>query len=95
MTELSDVKPVKPQLNLSALTAEMAAKMLGLPADIVRKHIEQGMPTAADGTINLVHYGAWLCNRLQSSDISPQVGKCGLLLKTEDWRLRTGSRTER
>jgi len=66
MTELSDVKPVKPQMNPSALSAEMAAKMLGLPADIVRKHIEQGMPTAADGTINLVHYGAWLCSRINN-----------------------------
>jgi hypothetical protein len=64
MTELSDVKPVKPQLNPSALTVEMAAKMLVLPAEIVRKHIEQGMPTAADGTINLVTYGAWLNSRL-------------------------------
>ncbi|HPC65559.1 MAG TPA: hypothetical protein P5175_10495 [Anaerohalosphaeraceae bacterium] len=64
MSEQNNVKPVNSKLNPSALTVEMAAKMLGLQAEIVRKHIEQGMPTAADGTINLVHYGAWLNSRL-------------------------------
>ncbi len=68
MSEQNNVKPVKGQLKPSALTVEMAAKMLGLPAEIVRKHIEQGMPIAADGTINLVNYGAWLCSRINDGN---------------------------
>ena len=60
MTESNDVKPVKPQLNPAALTVEMVAKMLGIQVQIVQKHIAEGAPVAADGTINLVHYGAWL-----------------------------------
>jgi len=60
MPQQNDVKPGNNKLNPSALTVEMAAKMLGLPAEIVRKHIQQGMPTAEDGTINLISYGAWL-----------------------------------
>ena len=65
MTEPNDVKRGKPQISPAALTVEMVAKMLGLPAEIVRKHIAEGAPTAADGTINLVHYGAWLNSRIQ------------------------------
>ncbi|OQA03176.1 MAG: hypothetical protein BWY69_00609 [Planctomycetes bacterium ADurb.Bin401] len=68
MSQQNDVKPVKDKLNPSALTVEMAAKMLGLPAEIVRKHIEQGMSTAADGTINIVNYGAWLCSRINDGN---------------------------
>ena len=65
MSEPDDVKPVKPQLNPAALTVEIAAKMLGIQVQIVQKHIEEGAPVAADGTINLVHYGAWLNSRIQ------------------------------
>ncbi len=61
MTETNDVKGGKPQLNPAALTVEMVAKMLGIQVQIVQKHISEGAPVAADGTINLVHYGAWLC----------------------------------
>ena len=64
MTEPNDVKGGKPQLNPAALTAEQLAKMLGLPAEIVHKHITHGAPAAADGTINLIHYGAWLNRRI-------------------------------
>jgi hypothetical protein len=65
MSESNDVKPGKPQLNPAALTVEMAAKMLGLPAEVIRKHVAEGASTAADGSINLVHYGAWLNSRIQ------------------------------
>ena len=68
MSEPNDVKPGKPQLNPAALTVEMAAKMLGLHAQIVQKHIDEGAPVAADGTINLVHYGAWLNSRIKHGD---------------------------
>jgi hypothetical protein len=68
MSEQNNVKPGSPKLNPSALTVEMAAKMLGLPAEIIRKHIEQGMPTAADGTINIIHYAAWLNRKINNGN---------------------------
>jgi hypothetical protein len=64
MINPNDVKPGKPQLNPAALTIEMAAKMLGLPAEIVHKHVKEGAPVATDGTINLIHYGAWLNSKV-------------------------------
>ncbi|MDD5458138.1 MAG: hypothetical protein PHF37_01930 [Phycisphaerae bacterium] len=65
MSASNNVKGGNIKLNPAALTIETAAKMLGLPAEIIRKHIEQGAPTAADGTINLIHYAAWLNSRMQ------------------------------
>ncbi|MHB9070202.1 MAG: hypothetical protein ACYC54_07515 [Sedimentisphaerales bacterium] len=61
MSEPDDVKQGIPRLNPAALTVEMVAKMLGIQVQIVQKHISEGAPVAVDGTINLVHYGAWLC----------------------------------
>jgi hypothetical protein len=52
------------QLNPAAITPETLAKMLQMPVEIVRKHIELGAPAGADGTINLVHYAAWLNTRI-------------------------------
>jgi len=60
MTTQNDTK----QINPAALTPETAAKMLGLNAQIVQNHITQGAPIAADGTINLVNYAAWLNSRM-------------------------------
>ena len=54
MTTQNDTK----QINPAALSPETAAKMLGLQVDIVRKHIAQGAPVAADGTISLISYAA-------------------------------------
>jgi hypothetical protein len=68
MPEPNDVKGGKPQLNPTALTVEMAAKMLGLPAEVIHKHVAEGAPTAADGTINLVHYGSWLNSRMRNGN---------------------------
>jgi hypothetical protein len=64
MTTQNDTK----QINPAALTPETAAKMLGLQVEIVQKHILQGAPAAADGTINLVHYGAWLNSRINNGN---------------------------
>lgn len=64
MCPIDDVKPVKNAINPAALRPETAAKMLGLQVDVVRKHISQGAPVAADGTINLIHYSAWLNSRM-------------------------------
>ena len=54
------VKQVKGPLSPTALDIETAAKMLNVEPSIVRKHVASGAPTNADGTINLVHYAAWL-----------------------------------
>ena len=51
-------------VNPAALTVEQLAKMLALPAEKVRDHITAGAPAAANGTINLVHYTAWLARQL-------------------------------
>ena len=59
MTTQNDTK----QINPAALTPETAAKMLGLPLDVVQKHIAQGAPAAVDGTISLISYAAWLNSR--------------------------------
>jgi len=47
-------------LNPMALTAEEAARMLDIPREWVEKDLDAGAPTNPDGTINLVHYAAWL-----------------------------------
>lgn len=56
-------------LNPAALPVEDAARLLsaaggggggGVTADMLRADIEAGAPTNADGSINLVHYTAWL-----------------------------------
>jgi hypothetical protein len=59
MTTQNDTK----QINPAALSPETAAKMLGLPLEVVQKHIAQGAPVAADGTISLISYAAWLNSR--------------------------------
>jgi len=50
----------KKVLNPAALTVEEAAKTLGIRREWLEADIEAGAPTNADGTVNLVHYGAWL-----------------------------------
>ncbi|OHB60905.1 MAG: hypothetical protein A2Y12_10190 [Planctomycetes bacterium GWF2_42_9] len=64
MTTQNDTK----QINPAALAPETAAKMLGLQVEIVQKHIAQGAPVAADGTINLIHYAAWLNRRINNGN---------------------------
>lgn len=47
-------------LNPAAVPVEQLARMLGLPMDDLCQHVAQGAPTNANGTINVVHYAAWL-----------------------------------
>ena len=47
-------------LNPSAIPVAELARMLGLPPEVVDRHVAEGAPTNPDGTINLVHYAAWL-----------------------------------
>jgi len=48
------------QLNPMALSAEDAAKTLGIPREWVEEDLAAGTLTNADGTLNLVAYAAWL-----------------------------------
>jgi hypothetical protein len=50
----------KRRVNPMAMSAEEAAKTLGIPRDWLEADLADGAPTNADGTVNLVHYGAWL-----------------------------------
>jgi len=60
----------KPGLNPAALRVEDAAKVLsrvgGKPvtADQLEADIDAGAPTNADGSVNLVHYAAWLVKEM-------------------------------
>ena len=55
-----------PRLNPAAMTPDDAARLLTraggvrIQAEQIRDDIDAGAPTNADGTINLVHYAAWL-----------------------------------
>jgi len=57
-------RPVDP----TALTVEQLARMLGVPVEKVREHVAAEAPVAADGTVNLVHYAAWLNHQLGRRD---------------------------
>jgi hypothetical protein len=47
-------------LNPASIDPDALARMLGLAADAVRRHIDEGAPVNRDGTVNLIHYAAWL-----------------------------------
>jgi hypothetical protein len=48
----------------AALAVADVARLLGVAEDVVQKHVAAGAPAAADGSVNLVHYGAWLNREL-------------------------------
>jgi len=56
------------RINPAALAVEDVARALGLAVDAVRQDIAQGAPTNADGSVNLVHYAAWLNRQLKEND---------------------------
>jgi hypothetical protein len=58
----------KTALNPMALAVEEAARLLSLPVEKVREHAARGLPTTADGRINLVQYAAWLNKELTRAD---------------------------
>ena len=57
-------------LNPNALTPADAARLLSkaggktVPVELIEKDVADGAPTNADGTINLVHYAAWLVREM-------------------------------
>ncbi len=69
---MNAVQPEK--LNPMAMPVEVAAKVLarlgggGVTADMLRADIESGAPANADGTLNLVHYAAWLVREMATGE---------------------------
>lgn len=61
-------------LNHQALSLEDAARLLSaagpqpVTAEMLQADIDAGAPTNADGTINLVHYVAWLVKEMGRGD---------------------------
>ena len=66
--------PGKPSLSTTALPLRDAARLLSktggqpISMDMLEADIADGAPTNPDGTINLVHYAAWLVKELASGD---------------------------
>ena len=64
---MDNVNP--PQLRLTALSVPDLVKLLKhagsryASEDAVQKDIESGAPVNPDGSINLIHYTAWLLNK--------------------------------
>ena len=63
-------QPVDP----NRLTPEQAAKLLSaaakirIPLEQIVEDMEAGAPRNADGTLNLVHYAAWIVKELGRGD---------------------------
>lgn len=51
-------------INPAALTAQQLAQMLQVKPEVVQEHIAAGAPARADGRMHLVHYAAWLVQRV-------------------------------
>ena len=60
--------------SLTALTVAQAAKVLSaaggrrITEDMLRADTDAGAPVNADGTLNLVHYTAWLVREVAGGD---------------------------
>lgn len=60
--------------SLAALTVAQVAKVLSaaggrrITEEMLRADIDAGAPANADGTINLVHYTAWLVREVAGGD---------------------------
>jgi len=55
-------------VNPAAATVEQLARALGVSAEVVRRHVRDGVPTDVGGRVNLVQYAAWLNYRLTQMD---------------------------
>ncbi len=60
--------------SITALTVAQAAKVLSaaggrrITEDMLRTDIDAGAPVNTNGTINLVHYAAWLVREMAGGD---------------------------
>jgi hypothetical protein len=58
---------------ITALTTEQVAQVLAtagsrrITEDMVRADIAAGAPTNPDGTVNLIHYAAWLVKEMSNA----------------------------
>jgi hypothetical protein len=63
-----------PTTRITALTPAQAARILAAAGQrriteaMVKADVEAGAPTNADGTINMVHYTAWLAREASHGD---------------------------
>ncbi|MEQ8790100.1 MAG: hypothetical protein RIC55_27635 [Pirellulaceae bacterium] len=63
-----------PPLDPNRLTPEQAAKLLSaaaklrVPVEQIATDLEAGAPQNPDGTMNLVHYAAWLVKEMGRGD---------------------------
>jgi hypothetical protein len=61
-------------VNPNRLTVEQAARLLSAASPrpvsvaMLREDLDAGAPTNADGTINLVHFAAWLAKEMGRGD---------------------------
>ncbi len=59
---------------ITALTAEQLTKVLSaaggrrITEDMIHADIEAGVPVNSDGTVNLIHYTAWLVKEMAGGD---------------------------
>jgi len=60
--------PSTERVNPAALAAADVARLLGVPVGVVEQDLAEGAPRAADGTVNLVHYAAWLLKGMADGD---------------------------
>jgi len=66
-------------LNPNALTVADAARLLSraggwlITEEMIEGDLDSGAPENADGTMNLVHYAAWLVKGLSSGDRSASI----------------------
>lgn len=59
---------IRDRADPAAIDVAQLARLLGVPVETIRRHLADGAPQAADGTVNLVHYAAWLNRRLKERD---------------------------
>ncbi|MBL8879215.1 MAG: hypothetical protein JNG88_08855 [Phycisphaerales bacterium] len=70
MSELAPNSPPRPGLDPKALPIAAAARMLSaaggqrVDVEMLEADIAAGAPVNADGTLNLVHYAAWLVQEM-------------------------------
>ncbi len=62
--------PLNPTALAVGDAAKLLAKVSGAPIseEILRGDVAAGAPTNANGTINLVHYAAWLVKEMASGE---------------------------
>ena len=58
--QTDDTNQIQAAVDPTALSVDQAARMLGVERAWIEADVAAGAPTNADGSINLVRYGAWL-----------------------------------